>query len=409
MNELSKHMAELPPAAPTGDQSLWKISSWSGEFVDRQAELDYLHKHSPLIARQLLTALAIWAILMLLFAIPDYQALGPTPAFWTSLAIRGVTCLLIGALALFVARNPVRATEARWITLLELAAISLFMIMYRLRPDIAAWIVTLTLIMLISLFIYLPNRVPAILGVALYMAVATVAAVHYVSPKAPAEMAAIFLLLLVPIGMGWAAALRTQILQRQQYALWRQAQQANEALNREMQERARLQEELVKQATTDPLTGLNNRRQYETLFATELARAQRKGNALALCIIDLDHFKQVNDTWGHSAGDQVLRSVAQLCRDNFRTIDILGRLGGEEFVVLLPDTDLATAAHIGRRFIETLKASPIVIGEQTIHITATVGVVERRADEDQLEALVQRADKALYEGKHAGRSRVVAG
>lgn len=271
MNELSKHMPELPPAALTSDQSLWKISAWSGEFVDRQAEHEYLHKHSQLIARQLLTALAIWAILMLLFAIPDYHALGPTPAFWESLAMRGVTCLLIGVLALLVARSPIRATEARWITMLELIAISLFMGVYQLRPEIVAWIVTLTLIMLISLFIFLPNRVPAVLGVALYMAVATVVAVHLVSPRSPGEMAALSLLLLVPIGIGWAAALRTQILQRKQYALWRQAQQANEALSREMDERARLQEALVKQATTDPLTGLNNRRQYETLFATELA------------------------------------------------------------------------------------------------------------------------------------------
>ncbi len=407
MNDLSKRLPELPPAAMTSDQSIWKISSWSGEFIDRQAEHDYLYKHSQLIARQLLIALAIWSMLLLLFAIPDYQALGPTPDFWASLALRGTTCLLIGALALFVARNPHRATEARWITALEIVAISLFMGVYQLRPEITAWIVTLTMIMLISLFIFMPNRVPAVLGVALYMALATVVAVHLVSPRSPGEMAALFLLLLVPIGIGWAAALRTQTLQRQQYALWRQAQQANEALSREMEERARLQEELVKQATTDPLTGLNNRRQYEALFATELARAQRKGNALALCIIDLDHFKQVNDTWGHSAGDQVLRDVAQLCRDNFRAVDILGRLGGEEFVVLLPDTDLATAAHIARRFLETLAATPIVLGGESVQITATVGVAQRHADEDQLESLVQRADKALYQGKSAGRNRVV--
>lgn len=399
---------EMPRLAPESVSS-WRISSWSGEFLDRTVEQEYLRKHSQLIARQLRIALVIWAVLLLLFAIPDYQALGTTPTFWASLAIRGMTCVLIGALALFISLSPVRATEARWISALEVVAISLFMFIYVLRPDIASWTVTLTMIMLISLFIYLPNRVPAMLGVALYMAGATVLAIDYVRPKSPAEMLGIFLLLLVPIGIGWAAALRTQVLQRKQYALWRQAQEANEALGKEMDKRARLQEALVRQATTDPLTGLNNRRQYEELFTKELARAQRKGTALALCIIDLDHFKQVNDTWGHSAGDQVLRNVAQLCRDNFRTIDILGRLGGEEFVVLLPDTDLATAGHIARRFIETLAATPIALGDANMRVTATVGVVERRADEDQLESLVQRADKALYEGKHAGRNRVVVG
>mgnify|MGYP000485306499 CR=1 FL=1 len=389
--------------------SPWRISGWSGEFIDPQAEREYLHKYRELIARQLRTALTIWGVLLLLFAIPDYQALGATAEFWSSLLVRGGTCLLIAALALFVTRNPTRATEARWISALEVVAISLFMLIYLIRPDIAAWTVTMTMIMLISLFIYLPNRVPAMLGVALYMAGATVLTIDFVRPKTPGEMLGIFLLLLVPIGIGWAAALRTQVLQRKQYALWRQAQLANEALSREMEERTRLQEALVRQATTDPLTGLNNRRQYEELFALELGRARRKGQPLALCIIDLDHFKRVNDTWGHSAGDEVLRRVAQLCRDNFRSIDILGRLGGEEFVVLLPDTDLATAAHIARRFIETLAATAIVIDDRSIGVTATVGVVERQPDEERLESLIQRADRALYQGKHAGRNQVVTG
>ena len=339
------------------DDSHWAISSWSGEFCNRETENDYLLKHHELIARQLLTALLIWALLLVLFAIPDFQALGASPLFWASVAGRALTCLLIAGLAWAIVRRPIRATQARWITSVEVIAITLFMLIYPLRPDIASWIVTLTMIMLISLFIYLPNRIPAVLCVALYMALLTVFAVDYVRPKAPAELVALFLLLLVPIGMGWAAALRTQVLQRKQYALWRQSQQINEALNREIEERTRLQEALVKQATTDPLTGLNNRRQYETLFALELARSLRKGSALSLCIIDLDHFKQINDSWGHSAGDSVLKGVAQLCQQNFRTIDILGRLGGEEFVVLLPDTDLNTSAHIARRFVDTLAAT----------------------------------------------------
>lgn len=408
MNSLTEQGQSESPS-PLGESESWRISSWSGEFLNRQVEREYLFKHHRLIARQLFTALFIWAVLLLLFAITDYQALGASPLFWSSLAVRGATCLLIGALALVIARNPIRATQARWITSLEILAITLFMLIYPFRPEIASWIVMLTLIMLISLFIYLPNRVPAVVCVALYMAVLTVFAIDYIGDRSAGELVGLFLLLLVPIGMGWASALRTQVLQRKQYALWRESQQINEALGREIEERTRLQEALVKQATTDPLTGLNNRRQYESLFTMELARSQRKDNALSLCIIDLDHFKQINDSWGHSAGDAVLKRVAQLCQENFRTIDILGRLGGEEFVVLLPDTDLSTSVHIARRFVDTLAATPILIGEETIRVTATVGVVERQAGEDQLESLVQRADKALYEGKHGGRNQVRTG
>jgi diguanylate cyclase len=199
------------------------------------------------------------------------------------------------------------------------------------------------------------------------------------------------------------------VLQRKQYSMWRKAEGYNESLSHEMEERARLQDALMVQATTDPLTGLNNRRQYERLFGQEIARADRKKHQLALCIIDLDHFKQVNDTWGHSAGDKVLKAVAELCRANFRTIDIIGRLGGEEFVVLLPDTDLATALHIAGRVLQRLADTPISIGDQAIHLTATAGVVERQPDEMTLESLVQRADAAMYRGKKAGRNQVVAG
>lgn len=394
------------PQPPAGN---WKVSGWTGEFRDRGVESRYLQDNQHLLGRQLRMALLVWAVLVMLFAIPDYHALGSSIELGVMLGIRLSTAVVLIAFALLVRKRPVLATQARWISAIEVGAITLFMGIYLMRPELAAWTVTLTLIMLIALFIFVPNRIPAVLGVSVYMAVCTMVMVDHISPKTERELFGLGMLLAVPILIGWGAAVRTQVLQRKQYAMWRKAEHYNGILTREMEERARLQDALLLQATTDSLTGLNNRRQYERLFGQEIARADRKGQSLALCIIDLDHFKQVNDTWGHSAGDLVLKAVAQLCRENFRTIDILGRLGGEEFVVLLPDTDLETARHIANRFIRTLATTPLSIGDRDVNITATAGVVERLPGETALESLVQRADAAMYQGKRVGRNQVVAG
>lgn len=387
----------------------WRIRGWSGEFADPALEQNYLRKNQLLISRQMQLALMVWATLVLLFALPDYFAIGLSHDFIASITVRGGLALVLLIFLFRLRKRPELAVQGRWITALELIGITFFMGIYFTRPDIVHWSFTLTLIMLVSIFVFVPNRVPLILGVSLYTAVMTVTIMLNIEPLSAEEIVGLLLILFLPIGTGWAAAVRTQVLQRKQYALWMQTQLINDELVKEVEERSRLQEALVRQATTDPLTGLNNRRQYESLFQLELTRAERKGQHLSVCILDLDHFKQINDTFGHSVGDQVLVHTAELCRDSFRTIDILGRLGGEEFVVLMADTDLETAAHVVRRFLSVLAATPVHVGEAVIHVTATAGVVERRAEEHELDELIQRADRAMYEGKSAGRNRVVMG
>ncbi|MFN3580311.1 MAG: GGDEF domain-containing protein [Pseudomonas sp.] len=387
----------------------WVLRRWSGEFADPLVEQAYLRHNEILISRQMQFSLLIWGALVLLFAWPDYQAMGPSEDFRALLTMRLFSCAMLFALFVAIRFKPALATRGLWITLVQVFWGFGFLMIYQLRPDMAIWSVIVTVIMLVSLFVFVPNRLPTALFAALIFALGTVMSVHSINPKTPGEMLGIFIFLLLPIATGWAAAMRTQVLQRRQYALLEQAQEVNRQLQQEIEERIRLQEVLTMQAATDPLTGLNNRRQYETLFEHELARAKRKGKPLSLCIIDLDHFKRINDTWGHSAGDEVLRRIAGLCWDNFRSIDIIGRLGGEEFVVLLPDTDRAAAVNIAQRFIEALAATQMHIGGEVLQITATAGVVERQKDEDQLDLLIQRADKAMYEGKLAGRNRVVIG
>ena len=172
--------------------------------------------------------------------------------------------------------------------------------------------------------------------------------------------------------------------------------------------KARL-EESVEMAITDGLTGLHNRRYMEGHLKTLVAQSIRSGRSLSLLVADIDFFKSVNDTYGHDAGDNVLREFAQRFRRNTRGIDLACRLGGEEFVIIMPDTDLARAIQVGERLRATIAAEPFqVTPGRDLVVTASVGISTLEYQEDTPEALFKRADNALYSAKREGRNRVVA-
>lgn len=154
---------------------------------------------------------------------------------------------------------------------------------------------------------------------------------------------------------------------------------------------------------TDKLTQLYNRARIDELFALELSRTRRYGEPLSIVLLDLDHFKTVNDTCGHQAGDQVLRELAAILRDRVRATDHLGRWGGEEFIILLPNTDLAQARQLAEKLRSTLAAHAFAgVGSKT----GSFGVASHRPDDDE-DSLTRRADECLYVAKKQGRDRVV--
>jgi len=175
-----------------------------------------------------------------------------------------------------------------------------------------------------------------------------------------------------------------------------------------------LEEQLRALATRDSLTGAANRRHFVELSQREHERSLRAGSPLSLCLFDADHFKNINDHYGHVAGDHVLSAMAAAARGALRTSDVLGRLGGEEFAMLLPDTDLAGALLVAERVRAAVAATEVQGGEVrgadapgSIRVTISIGVAERRGDEP-VEALLKRADRALYAAKDLGRDRVQA-
>lgn len=172
-------------------------------------------------------------------------------------------------------------------------------------------------------------------------------------------------------------------------------------------ERKRLEEQLRQQATTDDLTGVANRRRFLELAQTETSRALRYRHPLALALIDIDHFKKINDTYGHAAGDQALLALAEICRTNIRAIDVFARFGGDEFAVLLPETSREEAAEVMQRVGLAVAARPADLDCGPVAITISAGIAGLASGEDSLDALLRRADQALYQAKEAGRNRVM--
>jgi diguanylate cyclase (GGDEF)-like protein len=159
-------------------------------------------------------------------------------------------------------------------------------------------------------------------------------------------------------------------------------------------------------AAIDPLTSLYNRRQFEELARAELARCQRYMRPCAFLMIDIDHFKHVNDTFGHEMGDWVLKMVATTLASAKRDPDVVARFGGEEFVIMLPETTSMAAITVAERIRSMVFANAMAIGESRLSLTVSVGIGEATASSAGIEAILRDADRALYEAKQTGRNRV---
>ena len=165
---------------------------------------------------------------------------------------------------------------------------------------------------------------------------------------------------------------------------------------------------MYKLATTDALTGIANRRQLFELGERETRLALRYGKPLAVLMLDIDLFKKINDRWGHPSGDNVIRNTADLMRDMLRTVDICGRLGGEEFMAILPETDSQGAHTLAERLRLAIEASEAARADdgQAIRYTVSIGIAVLSPADTGFETILQRADSALYQAKEAGRNRV---
>lgn len=183
------------------------------------------------------------------------------------------------------------------------------------------------------------------------------------------------------------------------------------AVKRSKQQRFQMDiraESLQKQATTDPLTGMNNRRYFEEALQGYLTEFNKIGASLGLLILDLDHFKSVNDNYGHDVGDQVLKEVALRMRAISREHDVVARLGGEEFAVITPYANRDQLLGVAERYREMVEALNVTSGNVVIRPTVSIGVATNKEDCLTSDELFKAADRRLYQAKNAGRNRVAA-
>lgn len=171
-------------------------------------------------------------------------------------------------------------------------------------------------------------------------------------------------------------------------------------------ERKKLENQLREQAATDCLTRLYNRRYIIKALEKEISRINRFGGCLAVMMLDLDHFKRVNDEHGHLAGDTVLKEIARVAKENLRPYDVIGRFGGEEFFVLLPETCREDARFVGERIREAIAAARFLFDGARTKVTASIGVAQYRENDDS-DSIIKRADDKLYRAKRTGRDQVV--
>ena len=169
----------------------------------------------------------------------------------------------------------------------------------------------------------------------------------------------------------------------------------------------RLQMDLQQQATHDPLTNIFNRRALTTLAERDIARSNRRGTLISVLMIDADHFKKINDAFGHAVGDAVLVAIAQKIQGGLRTEDVLARFGGEEFLVMLPDTSLKHACEVADRIRVAIGNIALPVLPDGHRFTVSIGVAERRGVQQSFDELVAMADQALYQAKKNGRNKVI--
>lgn len=183
---------------------------------------------------------------------------------------------------------------------------------------------------------------------------------------------------------------------------------ANAEIKLEVEERKELEKKILKMASTDYLTGISNRRSFMEQAVTEWTRSERYQYSLSVLMIDIDHFKKINDTYGHHIGDVSLKTFATTCLGILRSNDIFGRLGGEEFAVILVETDEEEALLVAERLRSEIALTTITEANISLNLQVSIGVSLAQSSDLKIEKTIERADKAMYKAKHLGRNRIVS-
>lgn len=381
--------------------------SWRAEFHDPALEALFRRTMQAHDACQMRHALWVAAGLFLAFSVADYHLLGFSNAFFVLITTRTSVALACLLLALALRKRTALAQRPLPINLICLLGISTLLLTIPLRPAPDGIHLASIVVASMALYLFVPNRLPWMLIWNVYLITGFAIVVPLWDPLPGGLMATSLLLLGFVNLLGWMSVLRLNRLQREQFASLLEERAINRQLQAEIEERSQLEERLRYMACTDDLTGIANRRRFFELAERELRRAQRDHSPLVLCMVDIDLFKSLNDRHGHAVGDIVLSTVAGCCQSVLRETDIIGRYGGEEFVIALPKANLYTATTIAERLRERVASLSLPMVPDRHALSVTVGISRVEPGETRLDPALLRADQALYDGKARGRNCVV--
>ncbi|MBB3191026.1 GGDEF domain-containing protein [Halomonas cerina] len=394
-------------AAESIDHRVNKRLDWRAEFCDPALEAFFRRSMQAHDACQMRHALWVIACLFLTFSLADYTLVEADEAFTALMAMRLTVALACALLAMAVWQRPSLAQRTLPINVVCLLTITGLLMTFRLNPEGALLHLASVVSVSMVLYLFVPNRLPWRLAGNAYLVSGCIVAMLLWSIL-PSSLLATSLLLMAFVNLlGWMTVNRLGRLQREQFALLLEERNTNRRLEVEIAERNLLEERLRHMARIDPLTGVANRRRFFELAEQERRRANRDGTPLSLCMVDIDHFKAINDRHGHAIGDLALTMVAARCQSVLRESDIIGRYGGEEFIIALPLANLITARNIAERLRHAICRQPLDVDGLCLPLTITIGISRVDDSETGLEESLQRADRALYAGKASGRNRVV--
>lgn len=385
----------------------FRIDRLTAEFIFPDTEQEFRSYSRASRVRDTRQAITLAALFYLMFALTDFLVMGAGRDYLLVLGNRLGVCAVGLVAAYLCGRYWQQLVNGLIPTVVVATALAAFIVKALMVPlDYGVHGMGM-MAMLLGVYVFIPNRFISALAVAVPASVGflLVVLLHYGLPLGPT--ATLMALLLVTNVLGAMVAWRMSIMVREEYCNTAVLKAANQRLVSEVEERQRLEDALRQRAAQDETTGVANRSSFFEMAERLVRRSEEKQRPLSLVLIDVDYFKQLNGTYGHMRGDDVLKSLVEVCRATMAPGQELARFGGEEFVLLLPDTHLADAARLADRVRAECQRMPVTFADVTIHFTVSVGVVQRRTNE-AINVLLRRADEAVSAAKYKGRNRVEA-
>lgn len=383
------------------------LTSFSNEFRDRAMEYRYRVSSRSETVQQLRVSLLVSAVIFALLIVLDYRLVGMNLNFYALVGLRTIAILACLALIVALSRSPKLADRSTLLNIVCFIMVTAMILVIPLRPVTESSQLTAAVILSFAIYLFFPNRIAWVVALNVYLAVGFLLALIFWSTVPSSMIFGAAMVLLFQNAVGLVILRRLSALQRRQFALLAMERQTNKLMQQEIESRKDLEAQLRQQAQKDHLTGLNNRRWFLELAEQELRHCRRRQEPLSLCMVDLDHFKTVNDRFGHAVGDRVLVQIAGLCQEVLRDSDIIGRYGGEEFVLALPGTDASAAFEVAERLRLRILHFTFLELPEPLQLSITAGIAEVTAEDEDPGSALERADLALYAGKARGRNTVI--